>query len=492
MGDLSIDKTTLLAIIIPMVALLLVGYISYESTIQFIQKDALDDRINLIIQRLEHLISTITDAETGQRGYIITDRLSYLEPYYTAVSNIHSQLGNLDIMIANEPDNQQLSLNELNMLKGLIEAKLAELKQTITLRQSYGINDVLPIILSNRGEVLMDKIRATTLDIQNHENSLLDLDTRQTQAYAQTITQTIFIATLVAAGITSVSVFVINRDIQKRHMAVQKSLQIEVEKRTEQLQIVNKELLAANEQLKLHDRMQQDFINIAAHELRTPIQPILGLAELLRRKLRDSAVGGTNNSTNKDIEHLDIIIRNAKRLLMLEQNMLDLTKIEDRSLRLDKEQFDLIENIQHLINDFSNELSKEKIQLVFTQPTEKEAILVNADKVRISEVISNLLGNAIKFTTKGVGRNITIKVEKKNSEANVSIKDTGSGIDPEIKPKLFSKFATNSPGGTGIGLFVCKSIVEAHGGSIWAENNSDAKGATFTFSLPTTEQIVFR
>ncbi|HYV52585.1 MAG TPA: CHASE3 domain-containing protein, partial [Candidatus Eisenbacteria bacterium] len=104
MGDLSIDKTTLLAIIIPMVALLLVGYISYESTIQFIQKDALDDRINLIIQRLEHLISTITDAETGQRGYIITDRLSYLEPYYTAVSNIHSQLGNLDIMIANEPD----------------------------------------------------------------------------------------------------------------------------------------------------------------------------------------------------------------------------------------------------------------------------------------------------------------------------------------------------------------------------------------------------
>jgi two-component system, OmpR family, sensor histidine kinase VicK len=132
--------------------------------------------------------------------------------------------------------------------------------------------------------------------------------------------------------------------------------------------------------------MRQDFINIAAHELRTPIQPILGLAELLRRRIRGSVVGGTNNSTNKDIEHLDTIIRNAKRLLRLEQNMLDLTKIEDRSLKLDKEQFDLIENIQHLINDFSNELSKEKIQLVFTQPTEKEAILVNADKVRISEV----------------------------------------------------------------------------------------------------------
>jgi CHASE3 domain sensor protein len=115
MVNLSIDKNTVLAIIIPMVALLLVGYISYEDTIQFIQKDAVDDRINLIIQRLEHLISTITNPETGQRGYIITDRFGYLEPYYTAVSDIHSQLGNLDMMIANEPDNQQSSLNQLNI-----------------------------------------------------------------------------------------------------------------------------------------------------------------------------------------------------------------------------------------------------------------------------------------------------------------------------------------------------------------------------------------
>jgi len=105
-------------------------------------------------------------------------------------------------------------------------------------------------------------------------------------------------------------------------------------------------------------------------------------------------------------------------------------------------------------------------------------------KVRISEVISNLLGNAIKFTTKEAGRDITIKVEKKNNEANVSIKDSGSGINPEIKPKLFSKFVTNSPGGTGIGLFISKSIVEAHGGRIWADNNAETKGATFTFSLP--------
>ncbi len=237
----------------------------------------------------------------------------------------------------------------------------------------------------------------------------------------------------------------------------------------------------ANEELKRKDQLKNEFINVAAHELRTPIQPILGLAELLRRRKSGDAVGGSK----QEIEQLDTIIRNAKKLLRLEQNMLDMTKIEDRSLKLDKEKFDLIQNIQHVINDFGNESSNKKIQLIFTQPS--EPIFINADKVRISEVISNLLGNAIKFTSKEAGREITINAEKKNNEASVSIKDTGSGINPEIKPKLFSKFVTNSPGGTGIGLFISKSIVEAHGGRIWADNNADVKGATFAFSLPISQ-----
>jgi len=245
---------------------------------------------------------------------------------------------------------------------------------------------------------------------------------------------------------------------------------------------LTRKIEAANDELKKKDELKNEFINIAAHELRAPIQPILALAELLRRRISGSAAGVSN-----DIEDVDIIIRNAKKLLRLEQNMLDMTKIEDRSLKLDKEKINLIESIQHVINDLDTELSKEKIQLVFIQPLEKESIFVNADKVRISEVISNLLSNAIKFTTEEAGRSITIKTQKKDRQVIVSIKDTGPGIDPDIKPKLFSKFATNSPGGTGIGLFICKSIVEAHGGAIWGENNVDAKGATFTFSLPITE-----
>jgi signal transduction histidine kinase len=259
---------------------------------------------------------------------------------------------------------------------------------------------------------------------------------------------------------------------------------------------LTEKLELANEELNVKDKTKNEFINMAAHELRAPVQPILGMAEILRRRKSDGEKNNnnTNTSAKEDIEYLDIIIRNAKRLLRLEQNILDITKIESKTLKLDKERFNLIEKITNVINDFGGELSKEKIELVFTpkSKSQPEPIFVNADKVRIFEVISNLLGNAIKFTAKSDKRRIIINAEKRDSEAVVHIKDTGPGIKPEVLPKLFSKFVTNSPGGTGVGLFISKSIVEAHGGKIWAENNTcvngnaNGKGATFSFSLPLT------
>jgi signal transduction histidine kinase len=402
-----------------MPALLLVGFISYENTVQFIQRDALEDRINLIIQRLEHLVSDVTDAETGQRGYIITDAPDYLQPYNYALRDIHGQLGNLDMMIADEPANQQLSLNDLNILKGLIQAKLAWLNQTITLRQSHGFNAVLPIILSNRGKVLMDNIRATALDIENQQKNLLAMYTNQSQAYAQNITYTIIVTTLVSAAIIGVSVFVINRGIHKRHLAIRKSLQNEVEKRTKQLQIANNQLLVANEKLMLHDKMQQEFINVAAHELRTPIQPILSMTQILHSKIKDS----------QQQQFLNIVYRNAKRLNILSEEILYVTRLETKTLELKKEQFNLNEVILHTIDDIvlSNEFTSKNLKLLY----EPQDILLQADKSRIAVVISNLLSNAAKFSPEGT---ITISVEKddKNKKVIVNVKDTGRGIDVHI------------------------------------------------------------
>jgi two-component system sensor histidine kinase VicK len=232
------------------------------------------------------------------------------------------------------------------------------------------------------------------------------------------------------------------------------------------------------EQLKVHDKMQKDFINIAAHELRTPIQPILGLTEVALSQAKDE--------TQKEL--LEVVARNAKRLRSLIENILDVTRIENQSLNLHKERFSINRIILHILEEYESRDDKRKddVKIVFTP---KDDFLVVADKGRLVQVISNLMNNAIKFTVKGT---ITVRTKKKeeNNEIIVSVKDTGSGIDPEIMARLFSKFATKSQTGTGLGLFVSQNIVEAHGGKIWAENNSDGRGSTFSFSLPLTNNNI--
>ncbi len=252
------------------------------------------------------------------------------------------------------------------------------------------------------------------------------------------------------------------------------------------------QLKEAHDQLKRRDKMQEDFINIAAHELRTPIQPILGLAQVIRDNTKDP----------KQYELLDITIRNAKRLQQLTEDILNVTKIESQSLNLNKERFSLKNIISNAIDDIMTNIqstssfsaitanSNNTIKLVYDKPQD---IFIYADKGRIGQVISNLLDNAVKFTKDGGTINITVeKKEKREEQTNnqqqqivVNIKDTGTGIDSQIFPRLFTKFATKSQiRGTGLGLFICKGIIEAHGGKIWAENNADGKGAIFSFSLP--------
>jgi len=242
------------------------------------------------------------------------------------------------------------------------------------------------------------------------------------------------------------------------------------------------QLKEAHEQLKAHDRMQRDFINIAAHELRTPIQPILGLADSARSKIKPE--------DTELIQFLDVISRNAKRLHRLTEDILDVTRIESHSLILKEEPLNLNELIAKTIDDVTRnkELLKyndRDIKLSNTQSSDStKTVIVQADKGRITQVIYNLLSNAIKFTNEGDTISIDIRKDEKEKFVIITVKDTGQGIDPEIFPRLFSKFATKSFEGTGLGLYISKSIVEAHGGRMWAENNKDGKGATFYFDVP--------
>jgi signal transduction histidine kinase len=212
--------------------------------------------------------------------------------------------------------------------------------------------------------------------------------------------------------------------------------------------------------------------------LRTPIQPILGLSEIISHKVGE-----------EDRRYMDVIIRNAKRLHRLTENILDVTRIESQLLRLNKEYFNLNDTISNATVDLQNQIKENKnIKIEFSYD---DAIFIKADKQRIMEVISNLLSNSLKFTEEGV---ITIATKKQDDDkVVVTVKDSGRGIDSELIPKLFTKFSTKSQQGTGLGLYISKSIVEAHGGRIWAENNTlnGAKGASFHFSLPVEEKVQY-
>ncbi len=246
----------------------------------------------------------------------------------------------------------------------------------------------------------------------------------------------------------------------------------------------NEMLSQQYEKVKESEKMKSEFINIAAHELRTPIQPILGLTDVIYSKIEDK----------EQQEILDIVMRNAYRLKRLTDNVLDVTKIESQSLILKKEKLNLNILISEVLKEYVNkEVKKQQtIKIVYDFKPKDDDIIVEADKDKLSQVIRNLVDNALKFTTMyNNQQTIFVIIDKKKEEEKekeqviVSVKDTGVGISKEVLPKLFSKFTTSdSSTGTGLGLYICKSIVEAHRGEICAENNLDDKGATFRFTLP--------
>jgi signal transduction histidine kinase len=254
------------------------------------------------------------------------------------------------------------------------------------------------------------------------------------------------------------------------------NLNDEVRRRTREISDYSKQLSIANEQLKIHDKTQREFINLAAHELRTPIQPILSLTEVLLLK---------KGNIEEYRKYLDMVIKNARRLKQLTEDILDVTRMESHTLSLKKEQFDINDIINDVVLDFRSQIEGDnkggnQTKILF-EPKE-DITFIEADKGRIYQVVSNLLGNAVKFAdSEG---SVSITSEKKDNQAIVTVKDNGRGIGSEMMPRLFSKFASKSFTGPGLGLYISKNIVEAHGGKIWAHNNYDGKGATLTFSIP--------
>jgi len=336
--------------------------------------------------------------------------------------------------------------------------------------RSERINTGNPVYVENKPVYFLAVITPAKVVLGKISETLFAERLKSYSLLAATFASIAFLVVLLLRWNTSME-----REVIKRTNELNKS-NMKLDIMAKDLTESNLSLQKLNEQLKQNDKLQKEFIDMAAHELRTPIQPILGLADVLRENVSDSY----------QCKLLDVIMRNARRLQRLTSDLLDVSKIENKLVNLSKSQFDLNKKIKNVISDVFQSLDKEyenKINIIFDP---KEVISVVADEDRIYQVISNLLNNAIKFTENGtiiVTTNLN-NINNKYKEAIVNITDNGKGIDPEIIPKLFTKFTTTSYSGTGLGLFISKGIIENHGGKIWARNNSNGKGACFSFSLP--------
>jgi signal transduction histidine kinase len=246
------------------------------------------------------------------------------------------------------------------------------------------------------------------------------------------------------------------------------------------------ELEQTAEKLAIIDQGQKEFIDIAAHEFRTPIQSVLGYSEFIRSSL-----------VNFD-GYFDNLFKNARRLEKITNDLLDVSKIDSENFELSKTDFDLNEVLKKAVGNHERDASGKNVKIIF-EPKKEDTRSINADESKIGQVINNLLSNALDFTKNGT---ITIKVydlsirsdDKENHDTQESIaievKDTGSGINEEIMPRLFEKFSRRSDSGAGLGLYISKKIVDMHGGKFWAQNNKGAKGATFTFTLPIYQKTI--
>jgi signal transduction histidine kinase len=379
-----------------------------------------------------------------------------------------------------------------NKLEKCITNIYNRIKKTNKKKENIEFRRVESLSQINTACIIIDKKDLLVIDLKDDSKNNF-LDAIGSSIYSNTPT-TVFsyisiFDTLWTQTELYESIRIANDELQSTTEELRESLQI--------LANVNQELTITNEILNKHDRMQKEFINVAAHELRTPTQSIIGYCEMI-----DAFPENT-------LKYLEPVKRNAEKLYRLTEDILDVSRIESGTLKLEKSKFDLREIIVNLIEDLTAKMKKEEniiksnkenidkktnIQLIYPELS-AQPLFVYADKNRIQQVLSNLLNNALKFTDNGV---ITINTEKFvdtiNNNANneekefvsITIKDTGKGIDPEVLPRLFEKFATKSDKGTGLGLYISKNIIDAHGGRIWGQDNNKygKNGAEFGFTLP--------
>ncbi|MBC7797205.1 MAG: CHASE3 domain-containing protein [Pyrinomonadaceae bacterium] len=462
------ERTFLLLFALLLLILLINVILSYRAVNQIIVNNAKVLQTQQVLYELNETLSTVKDAETGQRGYLLTGSEAYLTPYKQGLSSIDAHLTTLKKLTAGNP-NQQKLLTELNQK---VNEKLTVLDKTISLTKSNDLEAAQQIVKSDVGRITMEQIRQIVAAMEKEENFQLQSRQRDSENSATQAGITFILIALLTGTMVCGFYFLVKRNMAQRAATLEAEKNARLE--AENFYKAEKSARASAENAS---RVKDEFIATVSHELRTPLNAMLGWTRMLRSGNLDAP------TTARALETIE---RNAKSQAQLIEDLLDVSRIVSGKMRLDVQPLEIARIIENAIESIRPAAEAKEIKL--SQIIDNKADVVSGDAERLQQVFWNLLTNAIKFTPKN--GNVEVRLEKINSSIEIIVSDNGNGIEADFLPHVFETFRqadgsyTRSIGGLGLGLAISRSIVEMHGGTIHADSAGKDKGAVFSVKLP--------
>jgi signal transduction histidine kinase len=459
----SVENKIKIGVGIVLGALIANAALSYRATRILIKNERWVSHTHQVLTALEVVLSTLKDAETGERGFIITGSNEYLEPYQSAIRQIDEQLQTLQQLTADSPQQQQ----RIPVLQQKIAERLGILKSGIDFKSGGNTEAARALTASGLGKRSMDELRRLINEMEDEENKLLAERTEESRK-SQTDTFLTFVtANLIAGGLLIVTAIVAIKGIRARRQADSERSELLLAER------------ASREQAEAANRSKDEFLAILSHELRTPLTAVHGWVQVLKTREVDRQTAQ---------KALDVIDRNLRMQNQLIDDLLNVSKIITGKLQIHRERVNALDVVNATIETVRPSADAKQINIGLENDPNLPAI--SADPARVQQIVWNLLSNAVKFTPKG--GSIVVKVSRNTRDLRIAVRDSGEGISADFLPQVFNRFSqadgskTRAHGGLGLGLALVRQLVELHGGTVSAESGGLGKGSTFavTFPLP--------
>jgi len=459
----------LIGLLASLATILAIGLISNAELSALANSSARVQRSYDLLQTLYDLNSALTDTETNQRGFLLTQDPAYLSQYNNAVAQIRLAMVELRRLSRDEPETR----TAIDALETLAGGKLADLQQSLLHAQAGAAHSAMTNEVQGKGKFLMEAFRRNSAALENIQRRLLE-ERRQQEHEARFFSQAVLVTTIVLSLSLVGAAAMISRRFDDRRILLER--EIAERRRAEE---VREALLvserSARAEAERATRLKDEFVATLSHELRTPLNAIVGWASILRADRR--------NETIK--QGVEVIERNARLQAQMIEELLDMSRILSGKLLFELEKTDVAEVVEAAVAAVQPAAAAKGVLL---SAKISPCRTVSADPARLQQVAWNLLTNAIKFTPRA-GR-VDITLRENAGQVEFSVSDSGQGIRADFLPFVFDRFrqadasTTRRHGGLGLGLSIVKSLVELHGGSVEAQSDGDGRGATFVVCLP--------